>query len=403
MAPQDVESEEGGAQAARAGWRDLGRAMEAGVSWSGHERNRAWRNVGDGTFVDVSAIAGLDQVEDGRVVLRCDWDGDGDEDLWLRSRNGPTLRYLENQGRTGRTVRVVSEVEPRSVYVDVQDTRGRERRIQLGGGASTDGYLASTSRGFAAPLREGDKVVEIGYQLAGGMGGSMRSSGHLGDRFQLTKDRGFRSESRGEPQREVDLARGALDESDLPGRVVLRTPHALPQARAAAMMSLPTAGTATGPARLVVLRSETCETCEALVPPFLERMRSGDPMAVSVVTLEDEDAARTGDFARALVESILGPGAELALPVSLLLDQTGNLQSIQLGSLDRERVLADVRQFVVQPGPAAERNAFVDPDGVLDRGPRWFHAAPRAYGRLVGLLREAGLEADAAVYAEAGR
>ncbi|MEC7231998.1 MAG: hypothetical protein VXW31_03580, partial [Planctomycetota bacterium] len=113
--------------------------------------------------------------------------------------------------------------------------------------------------------------------------------------------------------------------------------------------------------------------------------------------------ARVGDFVRALVESVLGPGAELALPVSALLDQDGNVQALQLGALRRERILSDARQLVVAPGPAAERSAFADGDGDLARGPRWFHAAPRSYTRLVRLLRETGLDADADVYAQAGR
>lgn len=401
MAPQDVEGE--GAQAARTGWGHIARSMERGVSWSGHERNRAWRAVGDGTFVDVSAIAGLDHVDDGRVALRCDWDGDGDEDLWLRSRSGPALRYLENQRGTGRTVRVISKGQVSSVDVDVQDRKGVERQLRLGRGSGTDGYLASSRSSLTAPLGEGDKVVGISYQLQNGSGGAMRSTGHLGDRFELTPGRGFRSESRGEPAREVDLGRGELERGPLPERVVLRTPHALPQERARGILSLPAVGAARGAARVLVLKSETCATCEAQVPTFIEGLGPEDPLTVSVVSLEAEDPARMGDFVRALVESVLGPGAELALPVSLLLDQEGNVQALHLGALRRGRVLADARQLVLAPGPAAERNAFVDLDGDLERGPRWFHAAPRSYTRLVRLLREAGLGADADVYAQAGR
>ena len=126
-------------------------------------------------------------------------------------------------------------------------------------------------------------------------------------------------------------------------------------------------------------------------------------MTVSVVSLEAADPARVGDFVRALVESVLGPSAELALPVSLLLDHGGNVQALQLGGLLRDRMLTDVHQLVIAPGPAAGRNAFSDGDRNLERSPRWFHAAPRSYTRLVRLLREAGLDADADVYAAADR
>ena len=78
------------------------------------------------------------------VALRCDWDGDGDEDLWVRSRSGPALRYLENQQGTGRTIRVVSKVLVSSVDVDVEDRNGVERQLRLGRSSGTDGYLASS-------------------------------------------------------------------------------------------------------------------------------------------------------------------------------------------------------------------------------------------------------------------
>ena len=377
--------------------------MERGVSWSGHERNRAWRAVGDGTFVDVSAIAGLDHVDDGRVALRCDWDGDGDDDLWLRSRSGPALRYLENQRGTGRTVSVVSKVEVSSIEVDVQDRKGVERQLRLGRGSGTDGYLASSRSSLTAPLGEGDKVVGISYQLQNGSGGAMRSTGHLGDRFELTPGRGFRSESRGEPAREVDLGRGELERGPLPERVVLRTPHALPQERARGILSLPAVGAARGAARVLVLKSETCATCEAQVPTFIEGLGPDDPSTVSVVSLEAEGPARVGDFVRALVESVLGPGADSRCPSACSSTRKATSRRSTWRALRRGRVLADARQLVLAPGPAAERNAFVDGDGDLERGPRWFHAAPRSYTRLVRLLREAGLDADADVYAQAGR
>lgn len=407
MAPQDAEDDdEGGAAAARTGWEFLGRSMEDGVSWSGHERNRAWWNAGDGTFVDVSAIAGLDQVEDGRVALRCDWDGDGDEDLWLRSRNGPSLRYFENTRESARLFSVDAQTPVDAIYIEVQDDKGNRKRRDLSGGSRTDGYLASSVLGWTAPLEEGEQVVEVGYEMAGGSSGSWGSSAHLGDHFVLTADNGFIKPEGGKEERTVSLDKGSLKQTDLPGRVVLRTPYPLPQARAAGLNALPMASEgAEGRPQLVVLRSETCETCERLVPALVERLGDADPMAVRQVVLEDEATAEHAAFVRALAESVLGPTAELALPLSALLDAEGNVQVLYLGELDHGRIVRDTTQFAVEPGPAAERNTFTDHDGDLERGPRWFHLAPRSFTRLVTRLREAGLDADADIYAgaESGR
>ena len=70
--------------------------MTRGSSWSGRERNCCFLNMGDGTFVDASAISGLDFVDDGRSLAVVDWDDDGDLDVWLKSRTGPQLRFMRN-------------------------------------------------------------------------------------------------------------------------------------------------------------------------------------------------------------------------------------------------------------------------------------------------------------------
>ena len=38
-------------------WAAVSRLMDSGASWSGHERNCAYLNLGDGRFADVSAVA----------------------------------------------------------------------------------------------------------------------------------------------------------------------------------------------------------------------------------------------------------------------------------------------------------------------------------------------------------
>ena len=52
---------------------------------------------GDG-FVDLSHLSGLSLDDDGRALAVCDWDRDGDQDIWLRNRNAPRLRLMLNDG-----------------------------------------------------------------------------------------------------------------------------------------------------------------------------------------------------------------------------------------------------------------------------------------------------------------
>ena len=73
--------------------------MRGGKSWSGHERNCCFLNLGQRRMADISAVSGLDFADDARAILVGDWDHDGDLDLWVNNRNGPRLRFMRNDCR----------------------------------------------------------------------------------------------------------------------------------------------------------------------------------------------------------------------------------------------------------------------------------------------------------------
>ncbi len=85
------------------GWAELMAAVRAGESWSGYERNGVFLNAPDGArrFIDISGVSGLDFPDDARAIAFCDWDCDGDVDLWLRNRTAPRLRLMLNRGGGG--------------------------------------------------------------------------------------------------------------------------------------------------------------------------------------------------------------------------------------------------------------------------------------------------------------
>ncbi|MEC7985224.1 MAG: CRTAC1 family protein [Myxococcota bacterium] len=74
-------------------------------SLGGKQRNRLYRNNGDGTFTEVGYLEGADCVEDGYIVAPVDIDNNGTQDLVLRNTD-PAIGYdydpvilLENQSK----------------------------------------------------------------------------------------------------------------------------------------------------------------------------------------------------------------------------------------------------------------------------------------------------------------
>lgn len=92
----------------------LNTMLREGRSWSGRERNCCFLNTGLDPqqagaipwFANISAVSGLDFLDDGRAMVPVDWDHDGDLDLWTSNRNAPRLRFMQNQvsqrGTSGR-------------------------------------------------------------------------------------------------------------------------------------------------------------------------------------------------------------------------------------------------------------------------------------------------------------
>ncbi|QDT69230.1 Thiol-disulfide oxidoreductase ResA [Planctomycetes bacterium MalM25] len=121
----------------------LNQLVRQGRAFSGHERNCCYLNTGDGRFANASAVSGFDFPEDGRCVVRTDWDFDGDLDFWVSNRTGPRLRFLRNKNPPGK-----SFVAFRLVGTDSnRDAIGATVTLQLGSGAESPPLTKSVRRG----------------------------------------------------------------------------------------------------------------------------------------------------------------------------------------------------------------------------------------------------------------
>jgi hypothetical protein len=71
-----------------ASWPDIG-----DMSWSGHQKKKLFRNLGNGSFREMAAAAGVDNDLDGRGIGVGDFDNDGRLDFYQTNAAQPALLY----------------------------------------------------------------------------------------------------------------------------------------------------------------------------------------------------------------------------------------------------------------------------------------------------------------------
>ncbi len=130
------------------GWNAVNELVRADATWSGYERNICYLNNGDGTFADVSGVAGMDFVEDSRTFALADFDQDGRVEVVLKNRGGPQLRYLKNvmphlaPAIAFRLQGTKSNRDAIGAVVTIETDAGRQDRFVQAG----SGFLAQHSK-----------------------------------------------------------------------------------------------------------------------------------------------------------------------------------------------------------------------------------------------------------------
>jgi tetratricopeptide (TPR) repeat protein len=78
------------------GWDAINESIRSDATWNGFERNVFYWNNQDGTFSDISGVAGLDFIDDSRTFALADIDHDGRLEIILKNRTAPQIRMLHN-------------------------------------------------------------------------------------------------------------------------------------------------------------------------------------------------------------------------------------------------------------------------------------------------------------------
>ena len=345
--------------------RQLYAWIRQGKSFSGHEANCCFLNMGNGRFADVAHLSGFDWKDDGRAVALVDWDRDGDLDVWTSNRSGPRLRFLEHTGSAGNWLQVYligSDVNRDAIGARaVLEYEGLPQTRSVSAGS---GYLAQSSRWLHFGLGESDAVPPLRVRWPDG---TVEVHRHLQANRRYLLRQGEAPEL--DHRSTIELAE--LSETSVvpPDRPYLKLIEPLP------LPPLPVEDREGRPLlpendqyRVLNLWSATCAPClEELQQWSDERLDAPlEIWGVHVDVADDEPASRRTaeaawkrvgapgalafssttllDILQATSDVLLAKERSLALPTTFLITPRGELMALYRGPVTLEQVRRDLRE-----------------------------------------------------------
>ncbi|MGI9240907.1 MAG: ASPIC/UnbV domain-containing protein [Verrucomicrobiales bacterium] len=353
------------------GWSDLMRLVRRGYSWSGGERNRFFRNRGDGRFHEMSHLGGLDAVGDGRGLGVVDWDQDGRLDLWYRNRTAPRLQLMMNRRECGESVAIrlqgaAANRDGIGAVVELLPTPDGKRLVRSV--RAGDLFLSQSSKWLHFGGSAGVTQAEVLWPG----GARERFSGvSSGGRFLLQQGSGIAQPWSAGVRRVVSTLApgepvGVADDGG--ARIILPARIPMPAIAYRDALARPVAITPNGNPRLLVLWSGTCRQCRNELGALGDaepRLRAAglevtalavdglDGPAADVSAAYDLVDALGFPFAWGLIdadsagrihrlqEALFDRTPADAVPIAFLLDGAGDAVAIYRGSLVVEELLQD--------------------------------------------------------------
>jgi len=381
-----------------AAWAALARLAAEGRSLEGHQPNRALLNLGDGTFADVSHPAGLGHVDDGRAAAAVDWDADGDLDLWLASRRGPRLRFLDNSARENGSHFVGFLLQGTRCN---RDAVGASVEVRSGGRTlvrtvtAGDGFLSQSSRWLYFGLDGAKSVERVRIRWPGGE--SLELHGLAADRRHVVVQGAAKTVTRKRrPPRIAALPFAAPPPAPEGMRILLRVPLPLPPTLrrfgdAQAEAGRPRVYVFWDPSSVASVDhlADLAAQAEGLRQAGLELVVLSVAAPASPPPLRSEpagpDAIRVLEV---LWRHVLDDPAGARWPVGLLVDAGAELQAMHVGPVPAAAWLGVAT--LLDPGlPASRRSLY---------GGRWYYRISRDLPALSRALKALDLRDDARHY-----
>jgi Flp pilus assembly protein TadD len=292
------------------GWNAINQLIRADYTWSGYERNVFYANNGDGTFSDVSGAVDLNFLEDGRSFALADFDHDGRQEVFLKSRNAPQLRLLKN---------VVDQLPPSIAF----RLHGIKSNTDAIGASITVDRQTRTLQAGSGFLSQHSKDVFFGLgQAKGAVNATIRwPSGLVQQLHNLPINHRVWIEEGAEPSH---IEPFKTTSSAVPAKV---EPSALPATIETWLLAPVPAPDLSLPPGKPVLKQLTFDQ---------ERQ---------VMSVADDIAAIYNIIYRYLFDR----HRDLTLPTAFLIDAEGDIVKIYQGPVDRRQVEADMSRIPKTP------------------------------------------------------
>lgn len=298
------------------GWNAINQFIREDYSWNGREPNVLFARRA-GRYYDFSGVSGIDFADDSRAFAVTDFDGDGNLDLFLKSRLGPQVRALRNECGASRSAIAVKLTGTRSnrdaIGASVTVHHNGRRTVAFVEAGS--GYLSQHTKTLHFGLGNAGRAERIAIQWPSGLLQEFRDL-EAGFRYHI-------AEGDAQPRREPFASRRELQPATR-----ISPDNRPPFEETWLVVPVPIPEQRSGPGFLLL-------TADGKIG-----LPSGVPGQVLDLSRESPDvAASYALFRRYLFDY----RAELHLPMLILIDELGLAHKVYPAVPNESRLMDDLR------------------------------------------------------------